>query len=194
MSRREKKLLLVLPAVAVAGVYAWFFGVPQIKRVEASQKAVQAMKAKLAAPSPPGQAAALAQDMRKDAADIAVLKARWEAAAGGGKAGPSRPERIERVNGILAAAGLTVLDQADADAPHADKKVAVPAGLAKSLAEMAGPTKARPRVVTFAGSYPQALAALRALAAADLAAVPLGLAMKPADGSTRREWTLLIWV
>lgn len=104
LSRREKSLVLVLPAVAVLGVYDYIFALPQYRKTEATQKSLQAIQAKTSATYSHAPLTQVMRELVKESADLALVKAKWERCIGTENAAISRPERIEKLNAMLQAA------------------------------------------------------------------------------------------
>ena len=198
MTNREKKLVLVLPAVAVIGAYGYFFLTPKFREVSAAEKELDQLKGQ-AAPNATDDRAkltAIAREIEADAKSVEALRKRWDAAVGRtGAPLPGRPERIARLNQLLDRAGLQIIDGSDSDAAKGGSLHPGIDALAKEIGDGFGQPPPRVRVVRFHGRYGEVAAAMRTLAGGTVAAIPLGLTMKP-DAATPNllEWTLHVWV
>jgi hypothetical protein len=202
LTNRDKVLLVVLPAIVIAGGYGYWINSSTGRQAELTRLQKSVEDANRSAPTQEELLAARSQfntanyAARKLETELAQEKQRWESSGGQVFNPATRNERVGRLNNVLVRHGLALLADAPADGGTTELKPP-PAleAFAKSLAEKSPQAKPKPWRVRLYGSYPDVMKALTELAEGEALCVPIGLTMKEWDiGKPAQEWTLLVWI
>jgi len=210
LSRREFAVLLIFPGLLVAGIYYFAFDGPARSAVTQQQQSIATLRRTVAGvsqsiaaaqkiPVPPiplaqEEIARLSDQIEAQKRWVAfnahpwpMVPTRWTTAAG-------RIDALHAVASTFEANGLVILSRQT----ESDSKRVVP----KEFEDFADAVKNDgdhpvPEVwrIEFVGSYRDMLAALDQVGRSDAFIVPLAVAMEVLpDDTTRRSWTLWLWV
>lgn len=202
LSQRDKLIVVLVPALGIFTIYGWLI----YPRKQAAWTNTLAVVRDAQAKFP-----ALHDKVMQTQAKVPIANSRlkslendkqqarqaWERAAASCTDAKRRNERIEKLNRILAARKLRVIEDAEAEAEASKDGRLAPLveSLSQELAAMSAQAKPHLRKVRMEGQYLDVLAALDDLANRDVVAIPVALTMKPGRlTSTLREWLLLVWI
>lgn len=198
---RDKVLILLLPSLLVVGAYGWMFFMPLQKQVTSTRTALQAARDK-----DPEARTQLAEaqakltlekyQLRRLEVEKAEYRKAWERVAGSCASAKQRNERIEKLNNLLAARRLRLVDDSEAESSSNDCKIC-PAleKLGEHFTALSAEGKPQLRRIHVVGRYLDVLAALEDMAKGEVIAIPVGLRLKEAPVRYRsREWVLLVWI
>ncbi|HYV34907.1 MAG TPA: hypothetical protein VE988_04330 [Gemmataceae bacterium] len=198
LSKRDKVLVVILPAVLILLGYGWT-ATDKHKRLAAASQALDA--AQKQAPPPEivramaVQVDSLSRDLAKKQKDVAALKQRWDDAAVKCGSAELRNDRIKKLTALLMQHRLTVLDDSEAEGSSAGKLPVAMEQLAQQLAQTNKNLKPQLRQLHLHGSYLDMHQVLKELSEGEVLAIPVGLSMKAnKDGGSQRDWTLLVWI
>jgi hypothetical protein len=199
LSRRERILVGLAPAILVVGAYWVFHARPAARKVATLRGQNELLQSKIGASDPRFELAATRQEWDIQNAELEKTLERWRAVSGTHASEGNRPGRIEKLNAALENSGLTVTAEVDLESGSARSAAAgeydVPGPLKQKMIDLLGATAAKPRSISFYGTYPQVVQGLEAISKDVGSAIPMRVYMKPADVRTNlREWVLLIWV
>jgi hypothetical protein len=199
LSRREARLLMILPALLIAAGYLFFFEQPNSAALRRLEKSLAA-STRTAVPAPRMEVAQRAvvlleaqvkagQHKTTDAHPTSALPAQWTTPL-------ERLDALGAIASVFEAHSLVLIDSSQQ--PDADGHSVVPRPFqeyAKTLereAHYAAPQVWRVEAV---GSYVDVLAALQELGRRNSFIVPLAISMQTLpDDATRRRWSLWLWV
>lgn len=198
---RDRALILLLPSLVVVGAYGWLFFLPLQKQVRSVGTALEAAREK--APETRTQLAEVQAkltlekyQLRRLEVEKAEYHKAWEQVAGCCANAKQRNQRIEKLNKLLAARQLRLVDDSEADSGSNDCKIC-PAleKLGEHFTTMSAEGKPQLRRIHVVGRYLDVLAALEEMAKGEVIAIPVGLQLKEAPIRYRsREWVLLVWI
>lgn len=199
LTDRERKLVLILPAVAVLIGYVWYYSFSLRPQAAQARRDHEAAVAADVAPS-----ALLAERMQvaklqRELKELGETKARLDRdmAAAGNREDPTagRIATHQDLTGLFRRHALQLVEESQ---PTASTSAALPGSLRAALtrvglkqADKAGEL----RVYKLSGSYLNVLEAVRELADQPTAAgIPLNLTMAAGDDDGRQTWTLTVWM
>jgi hypothetical protein len=194
---REKLLMMLLPAVLVAGGYSFFFMRGKLTRE--SQLATEVAKTRAAAPSPDQLAlqearrAQLVRETQEIDASLKQAHQRIQDLIGACTDPARRNQRIERLTKLLTRHDLgPITDKAEAGRDSKVPQSLEP--LAQRAAELMNGVKPHLLNLSFEGRYQDVYRVLEQLTQGEVLAIPLAVTMKSADDPERRVWSLLVWI
>jgi len=192
LTARDRKLVIVLPALALVIGYCWRFdGGPNGRIRQLRQQIARARETPISPFDSLQYEAQLAQATRELAAvEAETIKIRSALAD---PIAPSSNKAAEQVAALLPRHHLALLEQAGL--------TTVPKEISPSLqrlATQAGATNGAERAafwrVKFVGTYLDTVAALDELAAADFRVIPASLMMADGPSQGAKTWTLVLWM
>ena len=196
LTRREIRLLVVLPAVLVVGVYAFFFARPQSALISgvrqqtaiARQKPVSGDELK----SIRQQVSLLKEQIKSRAAtrQSLILPKQWTSPSG-------RLDAMAAISSVFDSHSLYIVRTAHvADGPGNSMAPKSLRDFADAVAKEGHSPVPQVWQVDVLGAYGDVLAALRALDRCNAFIVPLGISMDPIseDEPKYRRWSLWFWV
>ena len=198
-TRREKLLMLVLPAAVILGLYSFkLTGLRQRSTAAASALA----DAKKTRPTPEqlavehrrlAEVSAQAAEIETKSAD---WKARWQKLQHSRSAdSPLRIEIIEAITALLNQNRLELIEGEPAETGDGAKLPAALDRVAAQLAENNQRPKAQLWRLEFTGRYEDVLRALDSINDTQPLAIPVHLQMEEAQLTTKlRHWTLFLWI
>jgi hypothetical protein len=199
LTERERKLVLILPAVAVLLGYSWYYSFslrPQASRAQRDYEAAVA-----ATVAPPALTAARIQvaGLQRELKELTATKARLdgEMAAAGSREDPTagRIATHQDLTGLFRRHGLQLVEESR---PTAGTSAALPASLRMALTRVGlkqADKLGELRVYKLSGSFLNVLETVRELADQPAAAgIPLSLTMAAGDDDGRQTWTLTVWM
>ena len=192
MTARDRKLIVVLPALAlVVGYCLMYDRGPSGRTRQLLQQIAQAK----GTPVPPGDIirheSQLAQATRElSVAEAETLRLRSAMAAPGAT---SSNKAAEQVAALLPRHHLALLEQAGLEKTPGEVGPSL-RRLALQVSATNGMDRAVFWRVKFAGTFLDAMAALDELAAADFRAIPACMTMTDGPSKGTKTWTLVIWM
>jgi hypothetical protein len=199
LTDRERKLVLILPAVAVLIVYAWYYMFSVRPLAAQAQRDYETAVA--GAVAPPALTAARIQvaGLQRDMKELGETKSRLdrEMAAAGKREDPTagRIATHQDLTGLFRRHGLQLVEESQ---PTTGTSAALPGSLRAALTRVGLKQADRVgelRVYKLSGSFLNVLETVRELADQPAAAgLPLSLTMAPGDDDGRQTWTLTVWM
>lgn len=196
---RDKVLAMVLPAIAIAALYA--LKVPDLQtRWAGAENALVTAQGRL--PSP-GQVAAENQklaDLNRQLAEVqkrtGEQEAQWRKLEEARKPDSlARMQTVESVTALLTRHRLSLVDGSLTEPGDAVRLPKSLEEIVKQLGEKKPELKPQLWRMRFIGRYSDVLSALEELSAAEPLAIPIHLQMAEARlTSASRSWTLYLWI
>jgi hypothetical protein len=198
-TRREKMLMLVLPAAVILGLYGFKLAGLRQRSTAAAAGLVAAQKAR----PTPAQLTAEHRRLAETSAQAAEIerksaewKVRWQKLQR--SRGADSPLRIEAIEGITALLNHNRLQLIEGQPAETGDGARLPAALDRVATQLAEKNQ-RPKVqlwrLEFVGSYEDVVRALDEINDTQPLAIPVHLQMQEARLTTRlRHWTLFLWI
>ena len=194
MTRRERGLRIALPALILVAAYVLLVPPPSVDALEAAVEQAQATPAASLSP-PPAQGPGL--DVERE-----LLRDELVALTAGGayRDDPARLAARRQFVGLLEEHGVAIVDHAPGGGEDFDYPAGIgalletPAAAAARAARPEAPPLRQVYSLRLRGGYLAVLDSLEALAADELRAIPLSLALDQLDPSGYHAWTLVVWV
>ena len=192
LTARDKKLVIMLPALALVIGYSWIFTSGHNARIRQLRQQIAQARDKSPGPFDIVQyETQLAQSTRElSAVEAESLKARAARTALGAT---SSNKAAEQVAALLPRHHLALVEQSELAA--APKEIAP---VLQRMAAQFGATKGSDDPafwrVKFVGTYLDVVAALDELAAAEFRAIPANLTMADGPQPGIKTWTLVLWM
>jgi hypothetical protein len=201
LSERDKRVVLILPAILVVAGYGWFCFAG--KHAESTRLEKSLEEARLRVPTREQLQAQqrhltlLQRDIAGQQKELEAARQKWLAAAGQCAVSALRNERIEKLTSLLHRHGLSLIEDGEAGTAR-DKEAKAPTALeplAQQMGQISGQSPPQLRRIRLQGRYGDMLRALQALGQGEVLAIPVAVTMKAAaEGVDQREWTLLVWI
>jgi len=200
LTERERKLLLILPAVAVLIGYAWYYSVSVRSRGAQAQRDYEAAVAGAVTPSALTAQRMQVAGLQRELKELGEMKARLDremAAAGTHEdLSAGRIATHQDLTGLFRRHDLQLVEESR---PTTGTTAALPGSLRAALTRVGlkqADKVGELRVYKLAGRFLNVLEAVRELADQPAAAgIPLSLTMTAGDtGDDRHTWTLTVWM
>lgn len=189
---RDRKLVIVLPALALVIGYCWMFDSGPNGRIRQLRQQIAKAREN---PPPPFELVQYETQLAQAARELAALKAETlkARAALNVPGATSSNKAAEQVAALLPRHHLALLEQAGLTAAPKEAGASLQR-LAAQAGTTNGPDHAAFWRVRFVGTYLDAVAALDELAAADFRVIPASLTMTDGPSQGTKTWTLVLWM
>lgn len=201
LTERDKRVVLLLPAILVVAGYGWFVFAGKYEEQTRLTRSLEEARARTPnAPQLQAQQRYLSQLLRGvsyQQAELEAARQKWLLAAGACTEPALRNERIEKLTRLLQRQGLRLLEDGEVNTAR-DRDVRLPIDLeplARQMTQVSGAAPPQLRRIRLHGRYADMERALQELGQGEALAIPVVLTMKAAtETADQREWTLLVWI